>query len=238
MSSTTSLYNALKNVYPNKVYVGQFDQSANLRSADSSIMIELVTQIPSRNKDNAKRDEIAYRIHVVGTMQKEVDEKCNAIRNLLEPYTDEFIYLVIFDSIGTDYEEQAETYHKILSFTVLPNTDGLNQTTEYWEHYAEFRSGALELLNQNSYNYFPISWTFSSDGNKAIWECDHNIQNAVDNIQVFYLANNKNNEYFDDYTKVHVQSHKLEIIQEFNGDWKYDQKYLIRYKKGLTGSFD
>jgi hypothetical protein len=232
-SSTVRLYDALKTEYPNKVYLGQFDQSANLRSTDSVVMLEMIDQNPSYTKDLAKRDQINYKIHVVGALQKEVEQKANEIRDLIEPYNDEYIYLMKFEGIETIYEDEAETYRKVVNFICFPQQDGLNTPTGYWEYYAymDFIDGSIEVINLNDLNYLPISWTYTNDG-AAQFVATHNY-NAADVVVFWELPNNQGNQM--DLNNECTNS--TLTLTSFESDLFQETRMLIRVRKDVSGQF-
>ena len=99
-NSTVSLYNLLESEFPGQVYNGQIGQSVNLQSTNGVILLTQISTSASKNKDNAKRDQIVYNIDIIGILQKTVDSLAEQVRNLVEPYTDEYIYLMEYDGMG------------------------------------------------------------------------------------------------------------------------------------------
>ena len=234
-SSTVRLYEALKTEYPNKVYLGQFDQSANLRSTDSVVMLEMINQTSSINKDIAKRDQITYKVHIVGILQKEVDQKANEIRDLIEPYNDEYIYLMKFDGIETIYEDNAETFRKVVNFTCFPNTDGLNKPTGWCEYYAymDFLTGAITVLNGGEINYVHIDWTYEGNSNPKKFTAIHSY--SINDVKIYFeLPNHEGAQMnlqndVDDSTIV-LATYETNLFQ--------DTYFLIRVRKDVAGSFN
>lgn len=229
-NSTVRLYDLLKAEYPGQVYLGQIAQTVNLQTADGVILLESISSSASKNKDNGKRDQIVYYVHVIGSILKTVDTLSEEIRNLVEPYTDEYIYLVEYDNTGTDYNEDAETWEKVLVFNVLPNTDGLNTPTGYWEYYAymDYLTGAITVLNQNELNYMPIEWTYDNYVFTTTYTYNPN------DIEFFWLLPNLQgsvmqvvNTAFEGTLTVAVAF--SDVVQELN--------ILIRVRKDVSGSF-
>ena len=237
-SSTVRLYEALKTEYPNKVYLGQFDQSANLRSTDSVVMLEMINQTSSINKDISKRDQITYKVHVVGILQKEVDQKANEIRDLIEPYNDEYIYLMKFDGIETIYEDNAETFRKVVNFTCYPNQSGTNVPTGYWEHLVRFfeNSGTpqYEVLNQNELNYLPMVWGYGSYPGYYIWSVNDNtfLQNDVE----FYQQLPNDDSLVNDTSVVCSVDARINVAKQGFGNTFDNCIILIRIRKSAIGS--
>lgn len=237
-SSTVRLYDALKTEYPNKVYLGQFDQSANLRSTDSVVMLEMIDQNPSYTKDLAKRDQINYKIHVVGIIQKEVEQKANEIRDLIEPYNDEYIYLMKFEGIETIYEDEAETYRKVVNFICFPNQAGTNIPTGYWEHLVRFyeNSGTpqYEVLNQNELNYLPMVWGYGSYPGYYIWSVNDNtfLQNDIE----FYQQLPNDGSLVNDINIVCSVDARINVAKQGFGNTFDNCIILIRIRKSAIGS--
>ncbi len=234
-SSTVRLYDALKTEYPNKVYLGQFDQSANLRSTDSVVMLEMIDQNPSYTKDLAKRDQINYKIHVVGALQKEVEQKANEIRDLIEPYNDEYIYLMKFEGIETIYEDEAETYRKVVNFLCFPNQSGTNIPTGYWEYYAymNFLTGAITVLNQNELNYLPISWEYTNNNSESGQFVAQHTYSASNILVYWELPNNQGsiNQWVNTAT-----NSDLTLFYPFTEVFQ-ETYILIRVRKDVSGGF-
>lgn len=229
-NSTVRLYDLLKAEYPNRVYVGQIPQLVSLQSTTGVILLESVTSSPTKNKDNAKRDQIVYYIHVIGSVLKTVDTLTEEIRNLVEPYTDEYIYLIEFDNTATDFNPEAETWERVLVFNVWPNTDGLNVPTGYYEYYAymAYLTGAITVLNQNALNYMPITWAFENNTFTTTYTYNTN------DIEFFWLIPNLQgdvmqftNTAFEGTLTIVVPTQ--EVYQEL--------QILIRVPKSATGSF-
>lgn len=236
-SSTVRLYEALKTEYPNKVYLGQFDQAADLRSTDSVVMLEMISQTSSVNKDIAKRDQITYKIHVVGILQKEVEQKANEIRDLIEPYNDEYIYLMKFEGIDTIYEDQAETYRKVVNFTCFPNTDGLNMPGQWYEYYAymDFISGAITVLNGGEINYVHIDWQFERDNidNVSTFTAFHTY--SINDIKIYWEFPNHQGNQMD--LQNDVDSSSI-VLTTYETDLFQDTYFLIRVRKDVSGHFN
>ncbi len=230
-SSTVRLYEALKTEYPNKVYLGQFDQSANLRSTDSVVMLEMISQTSSINKDIAKRDQITYKVHVVGILQKEVDQKANEIRDLIEPYNDEYIYLMKFDGIETIYEDNAETYRKVVNFTCFPNQAGTNIPTGWYEHFVRFyNTSEYEVLNELELNYWPLTWVYSYESGVHRFTASHNYGVNIDPANMFYEINNY---YNPDYFITMEKTTSSLIVAKPNEAGNLDETiFLFRIPKG------
>ena len=234
-NSTVRLYDLLKADYPGKTYVGQIPQSVNLQTADGVILLESVSSEPTKNKDNAKRDQIVYYIHVIGTVLKTVDTLTEGIRNLVEPYTDEYIYHIEFDNTATDFNPEAETWERVLVFNVWPNTDGLNVPTGYYEYYGYFNflSGAITILNQNALNFMPITWAYQNINSETwIFTAEHDI--AISEIEVFWLMPNGQATIMQwtslaTETELTLTLGSTEVFQE--------TQILIRKRKDVSGSF-
>lgn len=190
-NSTVRLYDLLKSEYPGKVYLGQIDQSVDLRSSNGIILLQEINETPTQNKDVIKRDQVVYNIQVIGTIQKTVDAIASNIRDVVEPYNDEYIMLMVYDSTAKNYDEDAEIYQKVLQFTCWPEPDGLNKPTEYYEHLVRFfDEDKHEILNLNARNYLPITWGVISTGDENYayyYEALHTYVNPVD-IEVFSLV--------------------------------------------------
>lgn len=233
-SSTVRLYDALKTEYPNKVYLGQFDQSANLRSTDSVVMLEMIDQNPSYTKDLAKRDQINYKIHVVGALQKEVEQKANEIRDLIEPYNDEYIYLMKFEGIETIYEDEAETYRKVVNFICFPNQAGSNKPTDYYEHIVRFyNTDQHEILNASALNYLPISWVAFDSAATHTFTSEHTYQ-ATD-INVYAMMQMDSPLEGDIYFT--ASNTELTFYKEGIGNSWDNSTFLIRVRKDVSGGF-
>lgn len=237
-NSTVRLYDLLKSEYPGQVYLGQISQSVNLQTADGVILLESISSSASKNKDNGKRDQIVYYVHVIGSILKTVDTLSEEIRNLVEPYTDEYIYLVEYDNTGTDYNEDAETWEKVLVFNVLPNTDGLNTPTGYWEYYGYFNflTGSITILNQNALNFMAITWDYTNTNNE-FWsfEATHNITpTPTSNIEVFWLAPNAQTMQMQWTSTIGITN----LLLELGSTEVYQEtQILIRVRKDVSGSF-
>ena len=233
-NSTVRLYDLLKADYPGKTYVGQIPQSVNLQTADGVILLESVSSEPTKNKDNAKRDQIVYYIHVIGSVLKTVDTLTEEIRNLVEPYTDEYIYHIEFDNTATDFNPEAETWERVLVFNVWPNTDGLNQpsgTFNYYEHYVRFyNDSSHEILNSTDDNYLPITWSYSN----FAFHATHNVTPITD-VDVFRKLVNYSE--LSDRVVYYLDQFELTIINEETGHTMDDVFMLIRIPKNATGSF-
>ena len=233
-NSTVRLYDLLKAEYPGQVYLGQIAQTVNLQTADGVILLESISSSASKNKDNGKRDKIVYYVHVIGSILKTVDTLSEEIRNLVEPYTDEYIYLVEYDNTGTDYNEDAETWEKVLVFNVLPNTDGLNTPTGYWEHRVRFyNTDQHEILNVNDPNYLPISWTSFDNATAHNFNADHTYLDSAIEIYAMMVMDVE----LEFGIKYKSSAGILTMYKEgFGNEW-IDQAFLIRVRKDVTGNF-
>ncbi len=233
-NSTVRLYDLLKAEYPGQVYLGQIAQTVNLQTADGVILLESISSSASKNKDNGKRDQIVYYVHVIGSILKTVDTLSEGIRNLVEPYTDEYIYLVEYDNTGTDYNEDAETWEKVLVFNVLPNTDGLNTPTGYWEHRVRFyNTDQHEILNVNDPNYLPISWTSFDNATAHNFNADHTYLDSAIEIYAMIVMDVE----LEFGIKYKSSAGILTMYKEgFGNEW-IDQAFLIRVRKDVTGNF-
>lgn len=233
-NSTVRLYDLLKAEYPGQVYLGQIAQTVNLQTADGVILLESISSSASKNKDNGKRDKIVYYVHVIGSILKTVDTLSEEIRNLVEPYTDEYIYLVEYDNTGTDYNEDAETWEKVLVFNVLPNTDGLNTPTGYWEHRVRFyNTDQHEILNVNDPNYLPILWTSFDNATAHNFNADHTYLDSAIEIYAMIVMDVE----LEFGIKYKSSDGILTMYKEgFGNEW-IDQAFLIRVRKDVTGNF-
>ena len=234
-NSTVSLYNLLEFEFPGQVYNGQIGQSVNLQSTNGVILLTQISTSASKNKDNAKRDQIVYNIDIIGILQKTVDSLAEQVRNLVEPYTDEYIYLMEYDGMVTNRDYEVEAYQKVLTFNCWPNTDGLNQpvgTFEYYEHYVRFYNDNLhEILNETSDNYFYIKWSYSN----FAFHATHHITPLTD-IDVFRKM--VNYAQLSDRVTYYLDEFQLTIINEETGHTMDDVYMLIRVPRNIVGSFN
>lgn len=234
-NSTVSLYNLLEFEFPGQVYNGQIGQSVNLQSTNGVILLTQISAGASKNKDNAKRDQIVYNIDIIGILQKTVDSLAEQVRNLVEPYTDEYIYLMEYDGMVTNRDYEVEAYQKVLTFNCWPNTDGLNQpvgTFEYYEHYVRFYNDNLhEILNETSDNYFYIKWSYSN----FAFHATHHITPLTD-IDVFRKM--VNYAQLSDRVTYYLDEFQLTIINEETGHTMDDVYMLIRVPRNIVGSFN
>lgn len=234
-NSTVSLYNLLESEFPGQVYNGQIGQSVNLQSTNGVILLTQISAGASKNKDNAKRDQIVYNIDIIGILQKTVDSLAEQVRNLVEPYTDEYIYLMEYDGMVTNRDYEVEAYQKVLTFNCWPNTDGLNQpvgTFEYYEHYVRFYNDNFhEILNETSDNYLPIKWSYSD----FAFHATHNITPLTD-IDVFRKM--VNYAQLSDRVTYYLDEFQLTIINEETGHTMDDVYMLIRVPRNIVGSFN
>ncbi|MBK8698369.1 MAG: hypothetical protein IPN29_01995 [Saprospiraceae bacterium] len=239
---TSKIYDALVAEYPGQVYVGQIDQTADLQSTSGVILIETVSEDNSQNKDLAKRDTIVLDVHVIGLLQLTVDSLAASIRNLIEPYTDEYIYLVTYDGARTDFSEDGEVYRKVITFTIWNNYDGLNTPTGYWEYYAIFDwlTGDVTVLNQNELNYMQITWSpypvanFENNSTTYYFPTLHTY--AIDDIEVFYFMINNEGTNLMHVTNAGTNS-TLELQWTLTGDVLSETRILIRVRKSAVGQF-
>jgi len=222
--------------------VGQFAQSMDLRSATSNVLLTVVSEEPSGNKDNNKRDVVTYQVDIIGTVQLECETKADNIRNLLEPLSDEYIYLITYDSSQRFYEEDSEVYRIVLTFSCYKNGDGLNSPTGYYEYYALFDwfTGDITLLNQNEANYIPISWDLTPvnnidyGGTIYTFTATHTLD--MDDVEVFFLMPNNQGTPLDIYN-YGVNNDTLELSLYWESDVLIETRILIRVRKSASGAF-
>lgn len=233
-NSTVRLYDLLKSEYPGKVYLGQIDQSVDLRSSNGIILLQEINETPTSSKDVIKRDKVVYNIQVIGTIQKTVDAISSNIRDIVEPYNDEYIMLMVYDSMAKNYDEDAEIYAKVLQFTCWPEPDGLNKPTEYYEHIVKiFDNGSYEILNINERNYLPIIWSYNYEeiNSHNRWESLYTY--ADSDVYVYQLCNDGK---FDPTIDTLSNNGTLTIIKIANTGAE-DQTFLIRVRKDINGQF-
>lgn len=233
-NSTVRLYDLLKTEYPTATYLGQIDQSVDLKSTTGIVLLKEVSESTSPNKDDAKRDQIVYNINVIGTLQKTVDAICENVRDLVEPYTDEYIMRMVYDSSAKEFDEDAEIYEKVMQFTCWPQKEGLNQpsgTFNYYEHYVRFyNDSSHEILNSTDDNYLPITWSYSN----FAFHATHNVTPITD-VDVFRKLVNYSE--LSDRVVYYLDEFELTIINEKTGHTMDDVFMLIRIPKNATGSF-
>lgn len=233
-NSTVRLYDLLKAEYPGQVYLGQIAQSVDIQSTTGVILLETISEDTSGNKDGAKRDKIVYNVHVIGLLQKTIDSLAKDIRDLIEPYNDEYIYLMEYTGTQRDRDDTGEVFRNILSFTCWNNGDGLNTPTGYWEHRVRFyNTDQHEILNVNDPNYLPISWTSFDNATAHNFNADHTY--ADNAIQIYAMMSiDTELEAGIKYTST---GGILTMYKEgFGNEW-IDQAFLIRVRKDVTGNF-
>lgn len=233
-NSTVRLYDLLKSEYPGKVYLGQIDQSVDLRSSNGIILLQEINETPTSNKDVIKRDQVVYNIQVIGTLQKTVDAISSNIRDIVEPYNDEYIMLMVYDSMAKNYDEDAEIYAKVLQFTCWPEPDGLNKPTEYYEHIVRFFSGENhEILNLNARNYLPITWSYFGNNSTQNWSALHTYGTQAINVYALMVPD------YEVESGIIFKDGATELIIEkegFGNNFE-DQTFLIRVRKDINGQF-
>lgn len=232
-NSTVRLYDLLKSEYPGQVYLGQFDQGVDLRSATGVILLQEINETPTQNKDVIKRDQIVYNIQVIGTSQKVVDAVASNLRDVVQPYNDEYIMLMVYDSTFKDYDEDAEIYRKVLQFTCWPEPDGLNKPTEYYEHIVQMNDdGSVIILNLNARNYLPITWSYDLVIVDNEWRAYYTYNDS--DVNVYQLANDELNY---PVSAVKTEDQILIITNlKLNQEGKI-QVFLIRVRKDINGQF-
>lgn len=235
-NSTVRLYDLLKAEYPGQVYLGQIAQSVDIQSTTGVILLETISEDASGNKDGAKRDKIVYNVHVIGLLQKTIDSLAKDIRDLVEPYNDEYIYLMEYTGTQRDRDDTGEVFRNILSFTCWNNGDGLNTPTGYWEYYAlmDYLTGAITVLNQNELNYMPIAWTYENinAGESFVYTSEHNI--SPNDIEFFWLIPNNQGAVMQFDVDVDASTLVINVPQP---DPLQDLQILIRVRKDVSGSF-
>ena len=231
MNSIVSLYNLLKAEYPNKVWVGQFAQSVDLTSASANILLVQVDETPSGNKDNNKRDAISFRIDIIGSSYSDVLAKAKNIRNICEPYNDEYIYLVKYDNTFVFHDDEPEVYRRVVELTVYENGDGLNSPTGYYEHYVNlnFLNGNVTILNQNDLNYLPITWSW---GGQYTFNTIHTYEPS--DIVVFFEMPNNQGTISQIVNECYTGNLDLTL---YPGDTFQETLFLIRVRKDVSGQF-
>lgn len=237
-NSTVRLYDLLKAEYPGQVYLGQIAQSVDIQSTTGVILLETISEDASGNKDGAKRDKIVYNVHVIGLLQKTIDSLAKDIRDLVEPYNDEYIYLMEYTGTQRDRDDTGEVFRNILSFTCWNNGDGLNTPTGYWEHLVRFyeNSGTpqYEVLNQNELNYLPMVWGYGSYPGYYIWSVNDNtfLQNDIE----FYQQLPNDGSLVNDTSVVCSVDARINVAKQGFGDTFDNCIILIRIRKSAIGS--
>lgn len=233
-NSTVRLYDLLKTEYPTATYLGQIDQSVDLKSVNGIVLLMEVSESTSPNKDDAKRDQIVYNINVIGTLQKTVDAICENIRDLVEPYTDEYIMRMVYDSSAKEFDEDAEIYEKVMQFTCWPQKAGLNIPGGYWEHIVRFyNTTQFEVLNATALNYMAIGWTSYDKPTTHNFNADHTY---ADNAIQIYAMMSMDTE-LESGIKYTSTGGILTMYKEgFGNEWR-DQTFLIRVRKDVPGNF-
>lgn len=237
-NSTVRLYDLLKSEYPGQVYLGQIAQSVDIQSTTGVILLETISEDASGNKDGAKRDKIVYNVHVIGLLQKTIDSLAKDIRDLVEPYNDEYIYLMEYTGTQRDRDDTGEVFRNILSFTCWNNGDGLNTPTGYWEYYGYFNflTGSITILNQNALNFMAIAWDYTNTNNE-FWsfEATHNITpTPTSNIEVFWFAPNAQTMQMQWTSTIGTTNLLLELGSK---ELFQETQILIRVRKDVSGSF-
>jgi hypothetical protein len=110
-----AIYEFLKDLYEN-VYFQRFPQSLNLINAVPNILVYNESESEPTGKENTGRTEVFYRIEVIGKIYSVVYSLANQIKTSLKSYSDEDIYLNVFETQEYDFSEESEVHRLILNF--------------------------------------------------------------------------------------------------------------------------
>jgi len=120
MTSDIILFQYVKSEFSN-VYFQRFPQEVDLRSSTPFILLVNDGEVDNSGKDKTGRYEHEFNIEVIGTNYLNVSNKADEITESLKDFTDETIYLTVYERRDYDFSVESEVHRITLTFKLFIN---------------------------------------------------------------------------------------------------------------------